>query len=84
MSKYTIDIYRIDTILLREGLRNTKPVSHILKKYFTDFRGDKKELRSNIQNALNGNSYEKAIELKLMPIFKRVYKEKTGKEYKRK
>lgn len=81
MTKYTIEKYRKDSVLLRQGLKNKRPIYYIMKEYFPDFKGDRKRLRSEIQNCLNGNSYEKTLHMKLMPIFKKLYFIKTGKQF---
>lgn len=78
MPRYTIKKYRQDSILLREGLRNKRPIHYIIKKHFTDYKGDRKKLRLMLQNCLNGNSYEKTKKLRLMPIFKKMYFNITG------
>lgn len=83
MGKYSIETYREDSIILRKGLRNKRPIYYIMKKYYPNYQGDRKKLRSEIQNCLNGNSYEKTLRLKLMPLFKKVYYVKTGKLFKK-
>lgn len=84
MPKYTLQRYREDSIMLREGLRNKRPTAYIIKTYFPDYKGNIKTLRSEIQNCLNGNSFDKTVKMNLMPIFKTVYMLKTGKKFKRK
>lgn len=81
MSKYTLESYQEDTRKLRKGLKNKRPIYYIMKEYFPDYKEDKKKLRSTIQNCLNGNSYQKTIEMKLMPMFKKIYQQKTGIEF---
>lgn len=84
MDNYTIEMYRKDSVLLRQGLKNKRPIYYIMKEYFPDYKGDRKRLRSEIQNCLNGNSYEKTLQMNLMPIFEKLYYIKTGNRFLRK
>lgn len=82
MSNYTRKDYEIDCIKLRDGMTGKRSIDYILKNYFAKLNGDgKKDMRIVLVNALNGNSYSKAIEHNLMPIFKEVYKIKTGTDF---
>lgn len=82
MSELSTKQYKLDCIKLQEALKGKKPIEFILKTYFKGHSGEsKRQLRIAIVNALNGNSLSKAKEYNLMPIFKEVYKTKTGQEF---
>lgn len=83
MSEYTTADYKLEAIKLQKGLTGKRPIEYILKTYFPKLKGEKRRrMRMDIVNSLNGNSFAKTMEHKLMPIFREVYKVKTGKTFK--
>lgn len=82
MVEYSIDTYKSECMLLLKGLRGKRAIAFILKTYFPEVEKEERtKLRTDIVNIINGNSYSKAIQLEVMPIFKEVYLIKTGKQF---
>lgn len=83
MSEYTREEYQLDCIKFKKDLAGERIYDFIVRTYYPDLKGDdRRKVKMDIVNVLNGNSFSKAIEMNIRPILKKVYKNKTGKAFK--
>lgn len=84
MSVNKIKEYQVKTTAIRKGRTPKYLAARLIEERFSNHKIDENKLRYDINNALFGKSYKKAIELKLMPVINTLYRKTQSQIYARK
>lgn len=86
MSKKEFTEYQTKTHAIKISVKPKYLAARVIEEKFSDFKGNNSKLRYDINNALFGKSYTKAVELNLMPTINKLYKQtlKNDSKVKRK
>lgn len=75
MSKSEIAVYQQKTHWIKHNSSYKYLAVRVIEEKFSSHKGDREQLRNDINNALFGKSYRKAVELKLLPTINKLYNE---------